>query len=293
MTCVSMTGFGSVVKNGQRSAVRVEIRCVNHRFAEFNLRMPRELFSMEDELRRLIAQYVARGRVDLFVTLEPVVQTKRHVAVDWALLDALMAAEQAAREKYQMPPIPDESFNRVLAFPGVLQVLNSDDSQEIVAADVRSAVEEACQQLAAMRSREGERISNSLQEKIDALAVVVRKIAERAPFSTAAYKERLGARMREWAGQVDEARLLSELAVFAERVDIDEELVRMGSHLAEARSILVKGSPVGRRLDFLTQELHREVNTIGAKSQDSQLSQAVVEAKTMIEQLREQAQNLE
>lgn len=293
MACNSMTGFGAAIKNGEDTVVKVEIRCVNHRFAEFNLRMPRELLSMEDEIRRLIGQYVTRGRVDLFVTLEVDATLQRRIAVDWPLLDALMEAEAAARERYKMPSVQHDVLQRALSFPGVLQVQGVDHGQETGVAQVRSAVDEACRQLSAMRLREGERICESLVQKIDTLAAVVHRISLRVPHSVEAYRARVGARMREWAGEIDEHRLLSELAVFAERVDIDEELVRVASHLTEARSALLQGSPVGRRLDFLTQELHREINTMGSKSQDSQISQAVIEAKTIIEQLREQAQNLE
>lgn len=293
MGCKSMTGFGSVVKNGQHAVVKAEIRCVNHRFAEFNLRMPRELFAIEDEVRKLIGQYVARGRVDLFVTLEPDANRTRQIMVDWALLDALMSAEQTARARYDLPVGDESSLSRAMSFPGVLQVENRGDSQDLIAADVRLAVEDACRQLASMRAREGERLHDSLRQKLNDLEAVVTRIAQRASSSLLAYRERLRVRMQEWAGDIDENRLLPELAVFADRVDVDEELVRMQSHLSEARTVLAQGSPVGRRLDFLTQEMHREMNTVGSKSQDAQISQAVVEGKTVIEQLREQAQNLE
>ncbi|OFW77379.1 MAG: YicC family protein [Alicyclobacillus sp. RIFOXYA1_FULL_53_8] len=292
MGCNSMTGFGSVVKHGQRSAVRVEVRCVNHRFAEFNLRMPRELFALEEETRNVIGRYVARGRVDLFVSLESNETGERHISVDWILLDALMAVEAEAAEKYGVTRAMDESLRRALAYPGVLEQVRSVNTGS-TDEQVLAAVDQACQELASMRAREGQRIAQALLHKVEVLAEVTARISARSPAVVVAYRERLRERIRELVHEFDENRWLSEVALFAERIDIDEELLRIDSHLQEARAVLQAGSPVGRRLDFLTQELHREVNTIGSKSQDSLISQAVVEAKTIIEQFREQVQNLE
>lgn len=292
MGCNSMTGFGSVMKQGQRSLVRVEVRCVNHRFAEFNLRMPRELIALEEDTRNVIGRYVARGRVDLFVSLESTETRERHISVDWLLLDALMAVEAEAAKKYGVTRVMDESLRRALTYPGVLEHVSTQD-QGPTGEEVLAAVDQACRELAAMRAREGQRIAEALLGKVEALTEVAERIAARAPAVVTAYRERLYGRIRELVHEFDENRWFSEVALFAERIDIDEELFRVDSHLQEARGVLQTGSPVGRRLDFLTQELHREVNTIGSKSQDSLISQAVVEAKTIIEQLREQVQNLE
>ncbi len=293
MACNSMTGFGQAVHSGNRMRVKVEIRCVNHRFAEFNVRMPRELFALEEEVRAVLGQYIARGRADLYLSAEQEALASKEAIVDWPLFDRLLEAETTARNKYPDLPVAPASLGQWLGYPGVIEVSNSSYDLESIRSVALTAVHQACSELAAMRSREGERLSQDMLAKCKGLAVVVASMAQRAPEALSAYRERVASRIGDLGVALDEGRVLAEIALMAERIGIDEELVRLQSHLAELEKTLVQASPIGRRLDFIIQEMHREVNTIGSKSADLLLSKAVVDAKTIVEQLREQAQNIE
>ncbi|MBX5435919.1 MAG: YicC family protein [Alicyclobacillaceae bacterium] len=292
MPCHSMTGFGQALCVGQRMRVKVEIRTVNHRFLEFSVRLPRELLALEDDVRSLVASRVARGRTDVFVAAEPVQPSPKRLSVDWSLFEALVEAERAANARCGLTQQPVSVVSWLL-FPDVVTVEAAELAIDEVRADVLRAVEEASSQLAAMRAREGARLAADMAAKLADLRRIVAEMERVAPDVEKLHRDRLERRMAEWAGVVDEQRLLNEIAVLMDRTAIDEELVRLASHLSEMELALAGGSPVGRRLDFIVQEMHREVNTIGSKAGDLRVARLVVDARVIVEQLREQAQNIE
>lgn len=291
MPCKSMTGFGQSAIASERLDVKVEIRTVNHRFAEFNIRVPREFAQLEDQVRARLASRISRGRTDVFITIES--HGEPHVEVAWPLLDALLRVEREAMARYRQVTEAG-GVERWLNHPDVLSVQADVLVADDVAPHLLAAVDAALDHLTQMRSREGERLAKDMAEKLQRLRDLVSRMSARAAVLPDLYRERLSRRIEETvAGRIDETRIAAEIVLFADRAAIDEELVRLRSHIEEFVAALEQDGPVGRRLDFIVQELHREVNTIGSKSVDLDISKAVVDAKVIIEQLREQAQNVE
>jgi uncharacterized protein (TIGR00255 family) len=293
MTLSSMTGYGQATVERDSVRVKVEIRTVNHRFAEFNTRLPRELLPLEEEIRARLARSIARGRTDVFVSIAEGLASQRQVQVNWELFDALCQAEQTARARVGGSEQQTPAVVQWLMFPDVLQVQPAETDLESLREVVLAAVDEACKEIVAMRRREGQRLAEDLMAKVRDLRAIVEQVAQVASSLRSELQSRLRQRVQELVAEVDEQRLLTEVALLVEKSSIDEELVRLRSHLEEFESSLREGSPVGRRLDFIVQEMHREVNTIGSKSVDVRISKAVVDAKTVVEQLREQVQNIE
>lgn len=266
--------------------VRVEVRSVNHRFAEFQIRMNREYLALEEVVRAVLAEGVARGHCDVFVQVDPVAPPQRTVRVDWRLLEQLVELQAEARRR---------GFDgaRWLDQVDVVRVEAEEVDIAALADPVRSVAAEAVGQLRAMREREGARLAADLRARVSQLGEVVAGVAALAPAVHDQLLTRARQRVKELAAAVSEDRLLAEVALWSERTAVDEELVRLQSHIAEFDASLAAGSPIGRRLDFIAQEMLREVNTIGSKAGDVGIVKGVVEAKTVIEQLREQVQNIE
>jgi uncharacterized protein (TIGR00255 family) len=293
MVLSSMTGFGYSLYQGRFASIKVEARAVNHRFAEFNVRLSREWSRLEEEIRSLVSQKILRGRVDLFLTIERTSPAPKRVVVDWSLLDSLHGLELEVMERYPNRAESKGHMFEWLTYPEVVQIQEVDTDIEEILDDVRAAVTQALDSLCEMRVREGTRLQADMESKLALLTKSLETIAARVPQATAQYQEKLRQRMRELANDVDESKLLSEIAALLEKQTIDEELVRLHSHIEAFRETLHGGSPAGRRLDFIVQEMHREINTIGSKSSDLTISTCVVDAKVLIEQLREQTQNIE
>lgn len=294
MPCHSMTGFGQAVHRGHDAVVKVEIRTVNHRFSEWNLRMPRDLVALEEDVRRLLAKYIHRGRGDVYLTLDPTGQLGRKPVVDWDLLDGLVELEQTARARFGLTANVEPQPEAWLRFPDVVELRHPELQLNRVRSDVLAALDAACLALCEMRRREGARLEADLRTKVNLLLQAGDVIETRAQVTVSAYVARMRERLASLIGQqIDDQRLLTEAATAADRLAIDEEVVRLKSHCGEFLTSLQSEAPIGRRLDFIVQEMHREVNTIGSKSQDSEISRCVVDAKVWIEQLREQVQNVE
>lgn len=293
MALTSMTGFGQAVRVGTLARVTVEIRTVNHRFAEFNVRMSRDLFALEEEVRALLAKHIARGRTDVFVSMETMRPLQKTVTVNWELFDTLYEMEKEAWTRH--PEVRQESpaIAQWLTHPDVIQVQNTQFDVGAVRDDVLVAVLKACEDLLDMRTREGSRVAADMTAKVNDIAKVVVLMAQQAPITVEQNRARLVSRLHEVGLCLDEQRVLTEVALLTDKMCIDEELVRLQSHISEFERSLHAGSPIGRRLDFIVQEMHREVNTIGSKSTDLVISKSVVDAKAIVEQLREQAQNIE
>ncbi len=294
----SMTGFGRAEVRGDAVVVSVEARSVNHRHLDVALRLPRALAPFELEARRLVAGRLERGRVDVTVQIVPVPGQATHRVVT----DVALAREYLARARALAADLGDLgggdglTLEWVLERPGVVRVEDPEAAEAVVPwAMVEDALGRAVDELVARRAAEGERLAHELRTLHDELAGIVETMAARAPAGVQRREERLRERLRSLlgAGGVDEARILTEAAVWADKADIAEELARLRAHLAELALALDKGGPVGRALDFLLQELGREVNTVASKVDDLELSQAALAGKGVLEKMREQVQNLE
>jgi uncharacterized protein (TIGR00255 family) len=285
----SMTGFAVGSKELPSGALSLELRAVNHRYLDVTLRMPDEFRSAESAMRERLAGKLTRGKVECRINF-----TSRSAAEHPARLNPALLAQVAQWSNEIQALMPDArqiGVADILRWPGMLE-------SEALPPDVlRDALlvllEEVLAEFGAARGREGEKLKAFLLERVAGIERWCDDTAPRIPQAVAAYEERLTVRLREALGSGDEERIRQEVVVFATRVDVDEELSRLRTHLAEMRRILDKGGVVGKRLDFLMQELNREANTLGSKAVDVEVSRASMEIKLLIEQMREQIQNLE
>lgn len=288
----SMTGYGRYRLERDGREMTVELKSVNHRFLDISVRMPRNLGFLEDVIRKELSTRLSRGHVDVFVTYANTRDDARVVNVDVPLLgaykDAIDTIAQATGAR------DDMSVSQFARLPDVLTVSEREEDREAVTALLCEVLGAAMDELCQMRSREGERLRADVLDKIEAMRTLRDAIEQRAPSVVEDYREKLQARLTQLiSGQIDEQRLAQEVAIFADRAAIDEELVRLKSHFEQVIALCDTPEAVGRRLDFLVQELNREVNTIGSKASDLQIAQCVVSAKAEIEKLREQVQNIE
>lgn len=287
----SMTGYGRCRACCDGREITVELKTVNHRFLDLSFRLPKNLAFVEDALRcRMNDSGLRRGHVDVFLTYQNTRADARAVRVDVALLEAFNAALRQAEkelEPYKRPTISD-----ILELSGAVTVSQAEEDAEAVTALALEAFDGALEQLSDMRQREGVHLADDLLRYLDELSALRERIASRAPMAPEEYRKRLEARLEEWrVSPADPQRLAQEVALLADRCAIDEELSRLQSHIDQFRESLHGTDEVGRRLDFLLQEMNREVNTMGAKASDAQIAQSVVDAKCVIEKLREQVQN--
>lgn len=284
-----MTGYGRATRELDGRELSVELKSVNHRFLDLSFRMPRSFSFLEDDARKRIAAAVARGHVEVYITYKNRRADAKAVELDRALLTAYMDALDGVEGLAD-----DRTVMNVARFPDVLQITEAEEDQAALRALMSLAMEAALSALNAMRAREGEELLRDVRKQVDALEEITCKIEERYPATVGDYTRRLRASIEDLIGQnVDEARLLAEVAIMAEKSAIDEETVRLKSHIGLLRECLESEEPVGRRIDFVVQELNREVNTISSKSQDIPITGLVVEGKAVIEKLREQVQNVE
>ena len=284
-----MTGYGRCVRVRDGRSLTVELKSVNHRFLDISLRMPRCFLFLEDEARKAVGRRLARGHVDVFCTYRNQREDARAVQVDEGLIRAYLRATDGLAGLTD-----DRSVMGVLSLPEVVQVVETEEDREALRALLLETLEGALDEATAMRAVEGEALQRDLNARADALEKIARAIAARAPQTLIAYRERLRANVEELlGGQLDESRLVQETAIMADRLAIDEELVRLESHIAQLRALTGDPAPAGRRLDFLAQEFNREVNTIASKSQDIEITRLAMDGKAEIEKLREQVQNVE
>jgi uncharacterized protein (TIGR00255 family) len=286
---LSMTGFAAVAVDLPGVSLSVELRSVNHRYLDLQIRLPDELRSQESALRERITADLKRGKVECRISLNRTAPGAAALAVDVARVEQL--AKAAANVVRHAPGAAPLSVAEILRWPGVLA--EPAVAPEELVARLQTLAGTALHDLAASRAREGAKLAATLEERCAAMERQVARIAPRIPALHAAYVEKLGARLREAGLDPDQDRLKQELALFATKIDVAEEIERLATHVAEVRRVLKAGGSAGKRLDFLMQELHREANTLGSKSVDAELSQASLELKVLIEQMREQVQNLE
>lgn len=285
----SMTGFASVQRQCSGGRLSIDIRSVNHRYLEQTLRLPDELRAAEPAMREAVAARLGRGKVDLRATWQPEAGAATGLRPDRGTLSSLQVWQRDVLA--MLPDAPPLRVADVLRWPGVLDGVQPD--VETLRDEVLAALAGALDELDATRMREGARLAALMLERVAAMRTEVAAVEPLIPGLVANYRERLAARLREAAIEADPARLAQEFALFANRIDIDEEVGRLRTHLDELERLLNQGGTVGKRLDFLLQELQREANTLGSKSVAVETSRTSMALKVLIEQVREQAQNVE
>ena len=288
---LSMTGYGRAMRELDGRQLTIELKSVNHRFLDLSFRMPRNLMFLEDDARKRIGARLSRGHVDVFMTYRNARSDARSVQVDRALFDAYVGALSGLVDSGVQD---DRSLMSIARLPDVLVVTEAEEDQDALRELLKETLDAALDQLIEMRRREGAEMKKDLAFRTDRIEEMTNAVEARYPATVEEYTRRLRASIEELIGRnVDETRLLTEVAVMADRSAIAEETVRLHAHIAQLRECLEKAEPVGRRIDFLVQELNREVNTISSKSQDVPITQLVVSMKAEIEKLREQLQNIE
>ena len=290
---LSMTGYGRAGALLHGRDIKVELRSVNARFFEYSSRLPRSCAFLEDKLKKLVASKVSRGKVELSLSIQTVTAADTVVTVNWQLAEGYRAALNAMAERMDLKN--DVSVGMLSRFPDVLTQTAAPTNEDELWEDVRTVAEQAVDAFVAMRAVEGEKMKADVAGRLTTIETLVAKIEENSAGRVQAYSDKLYARLQELLGDrsIDEGRLVTEAAIFADKTAIDEETVRLHSHVAQYREILELDEPIGRKLDFLTQELNRESNTIGSKCQDVAITRLVVELKSEIEKIREQIQNIE
>ena len=283
----SMTAFASGERAGPDGTLGCEVRAVNHRFLEVGVRLPEELRALEPAIRERVAARTSRGKVDVTLRLRAP-EAGEALAVDEALVGRLAALAQAMDAKF---PTLRTELTALLQFPGVLAGRGA-DPQALQAAAL-SLLDEVLDGFVAAREREGAALSAAIAERVDGIERVAAEVRGLLPAIRSGQRQKLEARLAELPHPADPGRVEQELVLWLQKLDVDEELDRLGSHVAELRRVLAADAPVGRRLDFLLQEFNREANTLGSKSVDARTSAASVELKVLIDQVREQAQNIE
>ena len=284
----SMTAFASAEADTGHGTLAIELRSVNHRYLELGLRLPDELRSLEATVRERVAAKLSRGKVDLGLRWKPAVPDASAIAVDDALVTRLADTAQMLAAKF---PQLHVDFAALLGWPGVL--LDRETDQESLREAALALLDSALAEMVATRAREGERLGGFMRERLDGIERIVADVRTCLPEIRAALRARFDAKLAELKLPLEPGRVEQEVVLQVQRIDVDEELDRLTAHVAEARRIFGLKEAVGRRLDFLMQEFNREANTLGSKSADPRTTNAAVELKVLIEQMREQVQNLE
>lgn len=288
-----MTGYGrgEAVLNGR--SITVELRAVNNRYLDCTVKLPRIYVFAEDAIKTTVQKRIARGKVDVFITIGPSEAGDVSISINQPVADGYYAALCALRDRYNLRD--DISVSLLARFQDVFLVEKAKEDLEAVAADLRTVLELALDDFETMRAREGNRLCQDIRARAGTIAALTGQVEARAPGIVADYRARLSAKMEEILQntQIEESRILTEAAIFADKVAVDEETVRLRSHLAQLEQMLEQEGPIGRKLDFLIQEFNREANTIGSKCSDIETARYVVDIKAEIEKIREQIQNIE
>ena len=289
----SMTGYGSAKGQAEGLEISVELKSVNNRFLDTAVRLPRSFLFAEDAVKSAVQSHISRGKVDVFVTVDSASAGNMTVKVNEPLLRGYIDALRHISEEYSLEN--DLTALSVSRFPDVLSVEKSDMDAEAIAAAIVSVTEQALCDFDAMRLREGEKLRDDVLNRLNAVDTLVSAVEREATNTVAKYRSRLEQKMTEVLGTagIDESRILAEAAIFADHIAVDEETVRLRSHMSQLRTMINGSAPTGKRIDFLMQEFNREANTIGSKCQNSDIAHIVVDLKSEIEKIREQIQNIE
>ena len=290
----SMTGYGRARQMLHKRDITVEVRSVNNRYLDCTVKMPRMYTFAEDAIKGCVQKAISRGKVDVFITVDASAADVAKVTVNRELAAGYVSAlrelaEVCGSENFQVGP---ETLSR---FPDVLTVTKADEDLESVSADLCAVLEEALAAYNTMRAGEGAKLAEDIGNRLTAIETYTGQVEERSPQTVAEYRAKLTARMQEvlQSTTIDAQRILTEAAIYADKVAVDEETVRLRSHVAQLRTMLASDEPMGRKMDFLIQEVNRESNTIGSKCNDVAIAQVVVNLKAEVEKMREQVQNIE
>lgn len=289
----SMTGFGRYTAIVDGRNIIVEMKSVNHRYFEFSSRVSRGYGFLDEKLKSYLQSKIARGKVDVYVSVETLDDGEVQVLVNHDLAEGYVKALRELAERYNIQD--DISVSTLSRYSDIFSVHKAPEDEEKVWNAVKVVLDQAFASFMAMREAEGKKLEEDVLSRAETILSIVKKIEERSPQTLKEYREKLLARLQEMLGDVniDEQRLLTEAAIFADKVAIAEETVRLRSHFGQMKTMLSSGEAVGRKLDFLVQEMNREANTIGSKATDSQIAHMVVDVKAEIEKIREQIQNIE
>ncbi len=289
----SMTGYGRCREMRGGRDITVEVRSVNNRYLDCTVKMPRAYIFAEDRMKAKVQQAISRGKVDVFVTIDATAADATVVAVNEPLARGYYEALMKLKETFSLAG--DVTPDVLAKFPEVLSVTKAEEDVEAIAADICAVLDQALAAYNEMRGVEGVKLAEDVLSRVDTIETIVGRVEERSPQTLAAYRQRLETRMQEvlQSTTIDESRILTEAAIFADKIAVDEETVRLRSHIAQLRDMLRGDEAVGRKLDFLIQEVNRECNTIGSKCNDLTIAQDVVRLKAEVEKIREQVQNME
>ncbi|MEE0806023.1 MAG: YicC/YloC family endoribonuclease [Acutalibacteraceae bacterium] len=289
----SMTGYGRCEETVGGRRITVELKSVNHKYFEFSPRVTRGYGFLEDKLKTYVQSRVARGKIDLFLSIETLEDADVIVSVNHSLAAGYIAALREITERYKLPDTV--TVNSLSRYSDIFSVHKAPEDEEAIWAAVKTVLEKAVDAFIAMRETEGRRLYDDVMSRAAVILELVGKIEARSPETVKEYRERLEAKLREVLSDttIDEQRILTEAAIFADKVAVAEETVRLRSHFEQLKALLNAEEPSGRKMDFLVQEMNRETNTIGSKASDSQIAYMVVDIKAEIEKIREQIQNIE
>lgn len=289
----SMTGFGRAVAETDGYVITVEIKSVNHRYFEFSSRIPRQYGFLDDKLKSYINSRVSRGKVECYVSIDALNTEAAQVVVNNTLASAYVSALKELSKNYDLKE--DFGASTVARFQDVLVVKKADDDEEKIWNYVKSVTDTALDKFISMRTVEGEKMKNDISSRADYILSCVEYIEKRSPETVKEYNDKLVERVHDLIGDVslDEGRVIQEVAIYADKVAVAEETVRLRSHLDQLKAFINADEPVGRKMDFLVQEINRETNTIGSKANDVDIARKVVDIKAEVEKIREQIQNVE
>ena len=289
----SMTGFGRCELSNEKRKITVELKSVNHRYLDVNIRMPKKLNFFESAIRTLLKEYMQRGKVDMFISYEDYSEQTLAVKYNATIAKEYLTYLQQMADEFNLEN--DIRVSSLSRYPEVLTMEEQSADEDELWSDLSQAIREACTQFVATRTTEGEHLKQDLVEKLHHMRDNVDKVEQRAPQIIAEYRSKLMEKVNELLGytQIDEARLSTEIVLFADKICTDEETVRLKSHITSMLNALERSEGIGRKLDFIAQEMNREANTILSKSNDLETSDIAIELKTEIEKVREQIQNIE
>ena len=289
----SMTGYGRSEDTVGGRGIVVEINSVNHRYFEFSSRITRGYGFLDEKLKSYLQSKVSRGKMDVFVSIETLEDTDVQVLVNHSLAAGYLGALRELSEKYGLPD--DVAVSTMARYSDIFTIHKTPEDENQIWEAVRQVTDQALKSFLAMREQEGQRLRKDVEQRADKIMELVGKIEERSPQTVAEYQQKLQARLEEMLhdSKIEEQRLLTEAAIFADKVAVAEETVRLRSHFDQMRTMITSDEAIGRKLDFLVQEMNREANTIGSKAVDSQIAYLVVDIKAEIEKIREQIQNIE
>lgn len=289
----SMTGYGRSQKVLNGRDILVEIRSVNHRYYEYNSRIPRAYNYIDEKLKVLLKSKISRGKVDVSVTISNIEGRDTEIVINKGVAEGYVNALRSVAEELNV--VDDLTLSNLIKLPDVFNVQKTPDNEEEVWNDVSETAAEALERFVAMRETEGEKMRLDVLQKSESILEMVARIEELSPQTVGNYRERLYKKLSELLENhdIDEQRILTEAAVFADKVAVDEETVRLRSHISQLRELVNSDESIGRKLDFIVQEMNREVNTIGSKAQDLGITKLVVDMKAELEKIREQIQNIE